>query len=198
MGQKSNKEGQRFIYALIDPRDSSVRYVGCAIDIDKRLKEHLRSKNLSLPKYRWLAELKQQGLSPEVKILDVAETFAIAFNKEEYWIKEMLRSGEPLTNTFIKEDKQPVQPRRKRFRKEPFIKPRMETRLKKIRTALGITQEEVVSRTYIACTTYKAAEGGYPISISVAEDILQAINCLLTEFGRDEVSLADLGLLLIR
>jgi len=33
----------------------------------------MRSKNLGLPKYQWLAELKQCGLSPKLEVLETVE-----------------------------------------------------------------------------------------------------------------------------
>jgi|SRR5215469_13316946 len=122
----------RPIYALIDPRDNTVRYVGirkdsqvrlrqhlykysdgkrllawleeqdrlglspdlqilveyveCAVDVEKRLAEHLRDKN-NTPKCRWLAELKRNGLLPELEILEVVDGFYGAFSREGYWNK---------------------------------------------------------------------------------------------------------------
>jgi hypothetical protein len=81
------KDLVRYIYALIDPRDNAVRFVGCAGDIDERLRQHMRSKNLGLPKYRWLAELKQSGLSPRLEILETVDVYLPTFAREEYWVK---------------------------------------------------------------------------------------------------------------
>ena len=61
MVRPHTKDLVRYIYALIDPRNNAVRCIGCAGDIDKRLQEHMRNKNLDAPKYQWLAELKQFG-----------------------------------------------------------------------------------------------------------------------------------------
>ena len=46
---RSREEGSRSIYALIVPRDNTVRYIGCAIDIDERLRGHLRDRSNRIP-----------------------------------------------------------------------------------------------------------------------------------------------------
>lgn len=56
------------IYALIDPRDGEVRYIGKAIDSKKRLKTHLRESRRDFPVYRWIKKLKEIGLSPSVRV----------------------------------------------------------------------------------------------------------------------------------
>ncbi len=104
MGQRRHKESSRSIYALIDPRDDTVRYVGCAIDVDERLSGHIHDKS-NTPKCLWLADLKQQGLLPRVEVLETGCSFSGAFNREAYWIQKMLRSGAPLTNVVSVNEK---------------------------------------------------------------------------------------------
>src|SRR5689334_12607282 len=91
----------RSIYALIDPRDGLIYYVGCAIDAEKRYKEHLKDK-IKTRKCRWLAELKQYGLQPKLEILEIVDNFFGAFSREDYWIDKMLNMGMPLTNAVIR------------------------------------------------------------------------------------------------
>lgn len=72
-----------------------------------------------------------------------------------------------------------------------------EIRLRLIREELGISQEMVARRTSLTMNTYRRAENGYPLKYSTAQEILQAINSLLREHNKPEVSLGDLGLTLM-
>ncbi len=72
-----------------------------------------------------------------------------------------------------------------------------ETPLRKIRDTLGVSQETVARRTSLTTGTYRRAEDGYPVKYSTAQEILQAINSLLREQGKAEVSLEDLSLTLM-
>jgi hypothetical protein len=92
------------IYALIDPRDNTVRYVGISIDADERFISHLHDPNASLPKTRWIRELRQEGLSPVMQILETIEAGAnalsLACQRELHWINEMQRRGYTLLNVM--------------------------------------------------------------------------------------------------
>lgn len=61
-----------YIYALVDPRNSSIRYIGKSIDPIKRLKGHLNDK-ASTKKARWIKSLLKYGLKPEVVILELVD-----------------------------------------------------------------------------------------------------------------------------
>jgi len=69
--------------------------------------------------------------------------------------------------------------------------------LRRIREELGVSQETVARRTSLTTGTYRRAEDGYPVKYSTAQEILQAVNSLLREHQRSEVSLDDLGLTLM-
>ncbi len=72
-----------------------------------------------------------------------------------------------------------------------------ETPLRRIRGELGVSQETVARRTSLTTGTYRRAEDGYPVKYSTAQEILQAINSLLSEKGKAKVSLEDLGMTLM-
>lgn len=63
-------EERSVIYALCDPSDGRIRYIGKAKDAEKRLKGHLREKRRRSPLYSWIASLRKQGLKPTCKILE--------------------------------------------------------------------------------------------------------------------------------
>ena len=66
-----------------------------------------------------------------------------------------------------------------------------ETPLRRIRDGLGVSQEIVARRTSLTTGTYRRAEDGFPVKYSTAQELLQAINSLLREQGKAEVSLED-------
>jgi hypothetical protein len=58
------------IYALIDPRDNALRYIGKANCSRKRLASHLRDMHVrNTPVYRWMRKLNGLGLRPSVEVL---------------------------------------------------------------------------------------------------------------------------------
>lgn len=61
---------ETYIYALIDPRDQRVRYVGKANDVVARLGSHLRDcRRRNSPVHSWLISLTSLGLFPQIQIL---------------------------------------------------------------------------------------------------------------------------------
>ena len=102
------KSKQYHIYALADPRDNLVRYVGITTDTKYRYRQHSRGGyNRSI--WRWARELEHVGMSPVMHIVETinreAETSDDTFKqivseREAYWIGEYLRLGASLFNTF--------------------------------------------------------------------------------------------------
>jgi len=102
------KSEQYHIYALVDPRDDFVRYIGITTDVKYRYRQHARGGyNRSI--WRWARELESLGMSPVMRIVETirreADTSDDAFKqivseREVYWIGEYLRLGTPLFNTF--------------------------------------------------------------------------------------------------
>lgn len=62
------------IYALADPRDDVIRYVGRTTDPYGRMYRHLRDgREHGTPKQRWVWELRQLRLKPRMIVLDCAD-----------------------------------------------------------------------------------------------------------------------------
>ena len=57
------------VYALKDPRDDSVRYVGTTRNAKERFRGHLGERSTGR-KAAWIAELRTLELAPEVCILE--------------------------------------------------------------------------------------------------------------------------------
>ncbi|HYT28756.1 MAG TPA: GIY-YIG nuclease family protein [Ktedonobacteraceae bacterium] len=91
------------IYALIDPRDKTTRYVGISKDALVRLAQHMNE--VENRKRAWLFDLKQQGLQPHIEILETVisdqDVVSLALEREEYWIQSFLDAGAPLTNVRL-------------------------------------------------------------------------------------------------
>ena len=76
-----------FIYALSDPRDGEVRYVGKTRDPEARYNTGHRKGGNQLGKQRvaWIDELSRQGLLPDMKIVDQCEE-DVCDEREFYWM----------------------------------------------------------------------------------------------------------------
>ena len=92
------------IYALVDPRDSFVHYVGLSISANLRFISHLNGNGGNEQEKRWITELQREGLTPTLQILETIEAgsnaYALACEEELYWIREMARQGHPLLNAL--------------------------------------------------------------------------------------------------
>lgn len=94
-GDWSDYDLNTYIYALIDPRDNQVRYIGQTRNLDKRLTQHVRSPLPSL--FGWVARLLDVDLKPRIKVLCMVNT-ADALRIESEWIKIGIKRGWPLLN----------------------------------------------------------------------------------------------------
>lgn len=95
---RDSPEETAFIYALVDPRDGVIKYVGKSYDPQERLKGHFKNcKRTVTLKNRWIAKLKSLDLKPNITILE--EVLVSEWeDKERYWIKELQDQGYPLKN----------------------------------------------------------------------------------------------------
>lgn len=84
------------IYALIDPRDGTVHYVGqTTCPLKKRLWEHVNSPTNARVRV-WMRELLALDLRPEIQLLETVHRKDLNA-KEKFWIKEMHLRREPLS-----------------------------------------------------------------------------------------------------
>lgn len=84
------------IYALIDPTDGTVGYVGKSKDIAQRYAQHVDGFG-SDRKSAWIADLADQDLKPELKLLERC-TADLLDSREDYWLTFYLDSGEAIYN----------------------------------------------------------------------------------------------------
>lgn len=87
------------IYGLKDPRTDRLRYVGKATDVKKRVQNHCCPSRLNgaTHRQRWLRNLIEAGLKPEVLILETVseEDWQEA---ERRWIAHYREVGDDLVN----------------------------------------------------------------------------------------------------
>lgn len=89
------------IYALRDPRDGRIRYVGqTGNGLSSRLSGHVstaRAETSGCAKDEWLRVLDGLGLTPSIELLETTPT-AAANDREAHWIDEARGRGESLLN----------------------------------------------------------------------------------------------------
>jgi len=85
------------IYALADPYDQAVRYVGETANVQRRYREHCRGET-GVKVAGWVAELKEQGMFPVLLILETDVVGRMAIKREWYWTKMYLMQGAALLN----------------------------------------------------------------------------------------------------
>lgn len=86
-----------YIYALIDPRTDEIRYIGKTINPLERPFNHMQSRE-RCHRTNWLAELKREGLTPDVIFLERVDGAWPWQESERYWIAYGRAHGWPLTN----------------------------------------------------------------------------------------------------
>lgn len=93
--QKSNSY---LIYALIDPRNCSTRYIGVTNDMYRRYQEHINCRDKNEGKNAWVGELRQSNFLPIMRAVEVVDTVKYAKLREKYWIAHYASMGEQLFN----------------------------------------------------------------------------------------------------
>ena len=86
------------VYALVDPRDNLVRYVGMTNDIYRRFRQHISCQTDNPEKNAWIAELKKSHVMLVMKTLETVEDLALVQEREIYWIAHYQAASMPLLN----------------------------------------------------------------------------------------------------
>jgi hypothetical protein len=85
------------IYALVDPKDKSIRYIGKSDKPKYRFLQHMADKTSNRQKAAWITSLQNRGLKPKLKILETVPC-ELWGEAENYWIHFGKARGWPLTN----------------------------------------------------------------------------------------------------
>lgn len=86
------------VYALLDPRDAEIRYIGMTKNYARRIYKHLTLQG-SGDRINWLSELADIGLKAFPIVLENCETWSEADKAESFYFVEGLREGAPLLNS---------------------------------------------------------------------------------------------------
>lgn len=86
------------VYALIDPRDNAVRYIGITHDVYQRMRQHSRCIGDNEQKNAWIQELQDLQLMFHMHVIEQVSTVEKALERESYWIHHYLQQGIPLLN----------------------------------------------------------------------------------------------------
>lgn len=88
------------IYALLEPDEDVVRYVGMTItDLRWRLYAHVKkNKRWKTPRELWVKNLLDQGKLPRIKLIEETESKDDAINLERYWINHYRKISGDLLN----------------------------------------------------------------------------------------------------
>ena len=94
------------IYVLINPTTNSIFYVGKTDQrLETRLGSHLyeysNPKNTRSPKTEILIEILEAGQMPLIRKVDSAYGLNEALVLEKFWIYELHKSGNPITNREV-------------------------------------------------------------------------------------------------
>jgi hypothetical protein len=91
-------EGQYAIYALIDPTDGLVYYIGQTQKPQQRFAVHLGMRHHTGEKASWLRRLVEQGQQPHMQLLEVVTGEELALTQEQAWIRHFRKKGMLLFN----------------------------------------------------------------------------------------------------
>lgn len=87
------------IYALVDPRNAEIRYVGQAVDVFRRYQQHIDSPGNGTQLYRaWILRLAELGLRPGLRILERKALATEGYIRECYWIAHYKAQDHDLLN----------------------------------------------------------------------------------------------------
>lgn len=89
----------KYIYALIDPRDRQIRYIGQTDNVHTRYGQHMND-TAQTKKVAWLTELKSLGIKPDFIVLQDCENDEV-HHIENWWIAVSRRQGMNLVNSTM-------------------------------------------------------------------------------------------------
>jgi len=81
----NNDDSTVYIYALRDPRDEQVLYIGQTANLSQRFRRHLTEKGISNRKRAWLDELRLLGLAPVMEVVEECHKGDVD-EREIHWI----------------------------------------------------------------------------------------------------------------
>ena len=99
--RKFKEEAVDYIYILVDPRDSALRYVGRTYFPKLRLEGHIadarQEQTANSRKKEWINDLVSQGINPLLVVIEEADQ-SISPLREAYWVNLLIENGADLLN----------------------------------------------------------------------------------------------------
>ncbi len=86
----------KYLYAIVDPQNDSVIYIGQTLHPEQRYMEHLRGK---LEVDRWMRDMISQGIKPEMRI--ISKHHKNINQQERYLIAKTKQQNSSLLNKLI-------------------------------------------------------------------------------------------------
>ena len=167
-----------YVYALIDPRDDTMRYIGMTRNVCSWLIQHTKDVSKSTSKGAWLNELAQLGLSPELEVLETIpgskDSSVMASQRERHWIKELLRQGIPLVNIQIPSSTQEVASLQTSSLRR--LADRVVTKFEELRTNAEITIAQLSREANISTATLRKIEKDQPVRAALAARACNALS----------------------
>lgn len=127
MTKRGHSEHGFLVYALVDPRDGEIRYVGkCRGYLNSRVRGHLREAretDTRTYKLAWLRQLLDLGLEPEGRVLERCIDADALAETERRWIADLRERGVRLTNLTDGGEgmANPSEETREKLRKRPQV-----------------------------------------------------------------------------
>jgi predicted GIY-YIG superfamily endonuclease len=90
------------VYALVDPRHNSARYIGMSVNIHARFAQHLACRGDNRYKDEWIRELLTEKQFPVLQEIERFDDIDTARERERYWIRYCLDHGVDLLNLVLK------------------------------------------------------------------------------------------------
>lgn len=97
-GLRYHGESTMVVYALCDPRDGKVRYIGITNNLLARYNQHLRLNGPNDRKQEWLREVLDEHMLPIMHTLEVVAKDGDARERELAWIEAYVNAGADLLN----------------------------------------------------------------------------------------------------
>jgi hypothetical protein len=85
-----------YIYVLIDPRTSEVRYVGQTVNPPERLRLHIKDCRSNTKKNAWIRSVLRSNHKPLLLVVDCVR--GEAHEREAFWLDHYRKRGAQLTN----------------------------------------------------------------------------------------------------
>jgi hypothetical protein len=99
-----------YVYVLVDPVDSHIKYVGSSKKPEARFREHIASSNKpehywavtrKSPKEAWISDLLTKKLKPRLWVIEECSGYENGVISEGFYIARLASEGEPLTNCLL-------------------------------------------------------------------------------------------------